>query len=77
MNTLTGVGVRYVVYWHLLSAESGQASQALKVNLIVYENDVMQVTGTSFFLWVLDSFHAMLAQGDSLLNEVRGPGRLY
>ena len=32
------MGVRYVVYWHLLSPEAG--SQPLKVNLIVYDNDV-------------------------------------
>ena len=37
---VAGLGVRHVVYWHL-SADS--ASQALKVNLIVYDNDVLQV----------------------------------
>ena len=38
LHQIAGVGVRYIVYWHLLSAEPG--SQALKVNLIVYDNDV-------------------------------------
>lgn len=35
-----GLGVRHVVYWNL-NADAG--SQALKVNLIVYDNDTLQV----------------------------------
>jgi hypothetical protein len=60
----------------------------LKVNLIVYENDILQVTskrktkkyeneysslkvtGSSFFLWVLECFHQMAAQVTTILTQV-------
>ena len=38
---VSGVGVRHVVYWSL-GADAG--SQSLKVNLIVYDNDILQVS---------------------------------
>ena len=43
-----GLGVRHVVYWHLQTGELAATNQPLKVNLIVYDNDVMQVTGTRY-----------------------------
>ena len=67
-----GLGVRHVVYWHLQTGELAATNQPLKVNLIVYENDVMQVTGTSFFLWVLENFQTTASQVKTMISEVRG-----
>ena len=63
-----------MVYWQLqtgeLDAATKQPFQPLKVNLIVYDNDVMQVTGTSFYLWVLENFQSMASQVKTLISEV-------
>ena len=63
-----------MVYWQLqtgeLDAATKQPLQPLKVNLIVYDNDVMQVTGTSFYLWVLENFQSMASQVKTLISEV-------
>ena len=66
-----GLGVRHVVYWQLHTGElSGATNQPLKVNLIVYDNDVMQVTGTSFYLWVLENFQSMASHVETLMSQV-------
>ena len=67
-----GLGVRHVVYWHLQTGELAATNQPLKVNLIVYDNDVMQVTGTSFYLWVPENFQTTASQVATLISEVRG-----
>ena len=61
-----------MVYWHLLQPGelTAATNQPLKVNLIVYDNDVMQVTGTSFYLWVLENFQSMASQVKTLISEV-------
>ena len=61
-----------MVYWHLLTGELAATNQPLKVNLIVYDNDVMQVTGTSFYLWVLENFQTTASQVKTMISEVRG-----
>ena len=38
-----GKGTKHIVYWR---TPNGNEGQSLKVNLIIYENDVMQVKHT-------------------------------
>ena len=33
-----------------------------KVNLAIYDTDVLVVTGTSYFLWVMDNFKEISAE---------------
>ena len=57
-----GRGTRHVVYWNH-PHEAG--AQPLKVNLIIYENDVMQVRFTSYH------YHPF-----TLINS-RSPGQAF
>ena len=59
-----------MVYWHIQTGELIATNQPLKVNLIVYDNDVMLVTGTSFYLWVLENFQSMASEVKTLISEV-------
>ena len=79
--------MRHVVYWKHTN-ESGV--QPLKVNLIIYENDVLQVkksyrphlsfalgtslvlqiTGSSFYLWVLECYPGMVKLVEFIQQEV-------
>ena len=79
-----GRGIRHVIYWKHPNTEPG--SQPMKVNLILYENDILQVcqsnlycfvvycsvevTGSSFYLWVLDCYPAILKLVDFIIQEV-------
>ena len=70
-----------MVYWNH-PYESG--AQPLKVNLIIYENDVLQVvgedipnnddniqvTGSSFFLWVIDNYCSMADMVQTIMTQV-------
>ena len=73
------------MYWKHTN-ESGV--QPLKVNLIIYENDLLQVksdiilktldhvtyfkvTGSSFYLWILECYPGMVKLVDFLMQEVR------
>ena len=50
-----GKGIRYVVYWKAgLEGSSGQ----IKVNLVLYENELLQVSGSGYFLWTMDNYQA-------------------
>ena len=49
-----GRGIRYVVYFNAgLDTSSGQQ---IKVNLVLYENELLQVSGSGYFLWTMDNF---------------------
>ena len=50
-----GKGIRYVVYWK--GGLEGGSSQ-IKVNLVLYENELLQVSGSGYFLWTMDNFQA-------------------
>ena len=50
-----GKGIRYVVYWKGGLEGSGQQ---IKVNLVLYENELLQVSGSGYFLWTMDNFQA-------------------
>ena len=44
-----GIGSRYMIYWSY-----PQHGDPMKLTLTVYDKDILQVEGWSFFLWVLD-----------------------
>jgi len=67
MKGTKGRGIRHVIYWKHPNTEPG--SQPMKVNLILYENDILQVTGSSFYLWVLDCYPAILKLVDFIIQE--------
>ena len=50
--------VRFVVYWKGGLLEGSQ--QQLKVNLVLYENELLQVSGSGFFLWTMDNYQVTL-----------------
>ena len=50
-----GKGIRYVVYWKGGLEGSGQQ---IKDNLVLYENELLQVSGSGYFLWTMDNFQA-------------------
>ena len=50
--------VRFVVYWKGGLLEGSQ--QQLKVNLVLYENELLQVSGSGFFLWTMDNYQVSL-----------------
>ena len=50
-----GRALRFVVYWK--GGLEGSLQQ-LKVNLVLYENEVLQVTGSGYFLWSMDQYQA-------------------
>ena len=63
-----GKAVRHVVYWK----PGGEgSSQPVKVNLVIYENDLLQVSGSGFFLWTMDKYQEMMARVNGLMSEVR------
>ena len=51
-----GKGIRYVVYWK--GGLEGASSQQIKVNLVLYENELLQVSGSGYFLWTMDNYQA-------------------
>ena len=61
-----GRGTRHVVYWN----HPYDASTTLKVNLITYANDILQVTGATFLLWVLENYQQMAAQVKISMEQV-------
>ena len=61
-----GKGVRFVVYW---KAGADGTSQPVKVNLILYENDLLQVTGSGFFLWAMDNYHELVKKVDESISD--------
>ena len=63
-----GRGVRHVVYWR---HDTDIGVHSLKVNLILYENDVLQVTGSSFYLWVLESYPGLVRLVEFLMQEAQ------
>ena len=48
-----GRAVRFVVYWK--GGLEGSLQQ-YKVNLVLYENELLQVSGSGFFLWTMDNY---------------------
>ena len=50
-----GKGIRFVVYWKGSGAQEGSLQQ-VKVNLVLYENELLQVSGSGYFLWTMDNF---------------------
>ena len=53
-----GRAVRFVVYWK--GGLEGSLQQ-LKVNLVLYENELLQVSGSGFFLWTMDNYQVGLS----------------
>ena len=51
-----GRGVSYVVYWKC-SEEFG--SELFRVCLTIYQEDLLQVRGLSYMLWMLDCYPAL------------------
>ena len=64
----SGKAIRFVVYWKASSEGTGQP---VKVNLVLYENDLLQVSGSGFFLWTMDCYPEMVAKVDILMSEQR------
>ena len=54
-----GKGIRYVVYW---KGGLENNSQQIKVNLVLYENELLQVSGSGFFLWTMDNYQVLQLQ---------------
>ena len=54
LNMEGAQGTRHVVYWNYTN-EDGGGAQPLKVNLLVYENHVLQVRSTHHVVFVLKS----------------------
>ena len=54
-----GRAVRFVVYWK--GGLEGSLQQ-LKVNLVLYENELLQVSGSGFFLWTMDNYQVSLTR---------------
>ena len=48
-----GKGIRYVVYWK--GGLEGNVQQ-IKVNLVLYENEILQISGSGYFLWTIDNY---------------------
>ena len=61
----TGKAIRFVIYWKTGSAGVEGSGQLVKVNLILYENDLLQVSGSGFLIWPMDCFHDMKKQVDN------------
>ena len=55
-----------MVYWN----HPYDSNNTLKVNLITYANDVLQVTGATFLLWVLENYQQMAAQVKMSMEQV-------
>ena len=64
----SGKAIRFVVYWKASSEGTGQP---VKVNLVLYENDLLQVSGSGFFLWTMDCYQEMVAKVDVLMSETQ------
>ena len=52
-----GKGIRFVVYW---KAGLENNLQQIKVNLVLYENEILQISGSGFFLWTMDHYQVYL-----------------
>ena len=62
----SGKAIRFVAYWKASSEGTGQP---VKVNLVLYENDLLQVSGSGFFLWTIDSYGEAKAKVDIMVAE--------
>ena len=62
----SGKAIRFVVYWKASSEGTGQP---VKVNLVLYENDLLQVSGSGFFLWTIDSYADARTNVDVMMAE--------
>ena len=62
----SGKAIRFVVYWKASSEGTGQP---VKVNLVLYENDLLQVSGSGFFLWTIDCYAEAVAKVDIFMAE--------
>ena len=58
----TGKAIRFVIYWKTGSAGVEGSGQLVKVNLILYENDLLQVAGSGFLIWPMECFQEMRKQ---------------
>ena len=58
----TGKAIRFVIYWKTGSAGVEGSGQLVKVNLILYENDLLQVSGSGFLIWPMECFQEMKKQ---------------
>ena len=56
LQDFVGRGVSYVVYWKC-SEEFG--SELFRVCLTIYQEDLLQVRGLSYMLWMLDCYPAL------------------
>ena len=67
-----GRGVSYVVYWKC-SEEFG--SELFRVCLTIYQEDLLQVRGLSYMLWMLDCYPALanMVTMMQLHQQVRSP----
>jgi len=60
-------GIRFIIRFKL----KGTEDTFLKANLAIYDNDVLIVTGTSYFLWVMDNLKEMTAEVQKLWDDVQ------
>ena len=51
-------GIRFIIRFKLRGAEESY----FKTNLSIYDNDHLIVTGTSYFLWIMDNFKDLSAE---------------
>ena len=51
-------GIRFILRFKL----KGVDDNYFKVNLAIYDTDLLVVTGTSYFLWVMDNFKEISAE---------------
>ena len=64
----SGKAIRFVVYWKASSEGTGQP---VKVNLVLYENNLLQVSGSGFFLWTIDSYADASSRVDTMMAEAQ------
>ena len=54
---------------HTLFRLKGTDDSYFKTNLAIYDNDMLVVTGTSYYLWILDNFKDISAEVQRLWEE--------
>ena len=59
--------LRFVVYWR--GGTEGQTLQQMKVNLILYENELLQVSGSSYFIWTMDNYQDIARRVDEAMLD--------
>ena len=70
----TGKAIRYVIYWKAGGEGQGHG-QPVKVNLILYENNLLQVSGSGFFIWTMDCYSEMQKRVDNSTDDRPRPDR--